>query len=252
MKSTFKKIGISFAIGVLAVIASVGVANAAEVNVNYQTFPAGPVLDTTIVSTGCATSTAYSFPDYEFLFWDNQGAISFSPTVSICVGSTNTVATAWYLPTGCTGTCSCPPSGCYVTTFAFSIDHDEVLANGTSIALVAPNSPLAWASPSTTVLTNTAESISAKSALAFPPHAAEPFRFWQQLGTTTETPMGVVYQASQNSTAYAVAFYGPDPCQTLRNELTSCLEGLGEGGKLNCAPFSKALQACEILNREPQ
>lgn len=108
MKGTFSKISIFFAVCILAVVASVGVANAAEVNVNYKTFPTGPVLDNNVISTGCETSTAYTFPDYEFLFWDNQGAISWSPTVTICVGSTNTVATAWYVYTGCTGTCIVP------------------------------------------------------------------------------------------------------------------------------------------------
>jgi len=250
MKSTLKKIGISFAICILAVVANVGAANAAEVTVNYQTFPSGPSLDSTIVSTGCVTSTADTFPGYDFLFWDNQGAISFTPTVTICVGSGNTVASAWYVETSGG---PCPPSGCYVTTFAFSIDYDEVLQDGTPITLVTPNTADAWpGAPATSVNTNSPESISALSSLAFPPHAAEPFRFWQQLGNPTPTPIGVVYSATQNSAAWVVAFYGPDPCQTLRNELLSCEEGLGEGGKLNCAPIGKALQACEAQNREPQ
>jgi hypothetical protein len=77
---------------------------------------------------------------------------------------------------------------------------------------------------------------------------AEPY--WQQLGTSTETPIGVVYQAGKNSTAWVVAFYGPDPCQTIREEFQSCEEGDGEGGKLNCAPYGKELQACEVQNRE--
>jgi hypothetical protein len=128
------------------------------------------------------------------------------------------------------------------------------LTDGTAIALVNPNAPPkpAWTTPSTTVNTRGAESISAESALAFPPFAAEPFRYWQQLGTTVETPIGVVFNATKKDTAYVVAFYGPDPCQNLRNELESCLENDGQGGKLNCAPFGKALQECEILNREIQ
>jgi hypothetical protein len=249
---TINKIAAYIAIGILAVVAGAGVANAAKVTVTDQTLPSGPVLQSTVVSTGCVTSTADTFPDYEFLFWDNQGVLSWSPTVSICVGSGNTTATAWYLALGdCTGTCGCPPDGCYVTTFAFSIDHNEVLASGTPIALVAPNSPVAWpGSPSTTVLTNSAESISAASALAFPPYSAEPFRYWQQLGTSSQTPIGVVYQAGKNSTAWVIAFYGPDPCQIYHEELQSCEEQDGEGGHLNCAPFGKELQACEVQNRE--
>lgn len=243
-----RNIRTSFAVCVLALIASVGVAHAAQVTVNYEVMPSGPVFDSNVI-TGCDTATANAYSGYEFLFWDNQGTISFSSTVTICPGSGSTVATAWYLETG---DGACPAAGCFVSTFAFSIDHDEFLTKGTPIALVSPNSPPspAWRSPSTTVNTSGPESISAASALAFPPHAAEPFRFWQQLGTATKTPIGVVYTATQNSTAYVVAFYGPDPCQSLRNELQSCLDGDGEGGKLNCSGLGKELQECEILNRE--
>jgi hypothetical protein len=102
----------------------------------------------------------------------------------------------------------------------------------------------------TTVLTNDAENVTANSAVAFPLYAAEPFRYWQQLGASAPTPDGAVYAAVAGSTAWVVAFYGPDPCQTIRAELQSCLEGDGEGGKLNCTPFGKELQECEILNRE--
>jgi hypothetical protein len=147
--------------------------------------------------------------------------------------------------------CESEPSSCAISTFAYSTDYHEFLASGTPIALVTPNSPVAWASGSTTVNTTYAvESISAKSALAFPPHSAEPFRFWQVMGTTVETPIGVVYQASRDSTAWVVAFYGPDPCQLLRTELQTCEEEFG-GGKA-CAPFAAALRACEIQNRELQ
>jgi hypothetical protein len=125
------------------------------------------------------------------------------------------------------------------------------LTEGTAIALVYPNAPPnpAWTAPSTTVNTSGPEAISANSSLAFPPNAAEPFRYWQQLGTTTETPIGVVFNATLKDTAFVVAFYGPDPCQTLRNELNSCLEeGLGKA----CLPIGHALQICEQQNREPQ
>lgn len=241
---TLNRICISFAIYVLTVIAGLGVANAGQVTVNYQVFPSGPVLDSNVI-TGCDTATANTYTGYEFLFWDAQAAISWSPTVTICPGSGKTVATAWYLATGGPGTC---PPGCAVSTFGFSIDHDEVLAKGTPITLVTPNSPVVWTSPNTWVDTDySSESISAKSALAFPPYKAEPFRYWQELPPTMQTPIGVVYQAAQNSTAWVVAFYGPDPCNGIRGEVQSCVE---EGG-LNCSGLIKALQACEVQNREP-
>jgi hypothetical protein len=256
MKTT-NKIRISFATCILAVIAGLGVANAQKVTVSYQPFPSGAAFDTNVI-TSCDAATATSYPDYDFLFWNNQGTIVWTSSVTICPGSGNTVATAWYLYTGGGGG-PCPQPGCYLTTWAFSIDHNVVIGPGagagTPIALVAPNSHEAWTgSPSDTVLTNQAESVSAQSALPFPPYAAEPFRYWQQLLTSAETPIGIVYDAAQNTVSgtYAVAFYGPDPCQYIRNELQSCLAGDGEGGKLNCSLYSKELQACEVEYREIQ
>jgi hypothetical protein len=254
MKSTLNKIGISLAICILVFVSGTGIANAQQVLVSSLPFPSGAPFDTNVI-VGCDNATAPPIAGYQFLFWDNQGTISWNTTVSICSGSGDTVANAWYLDISGGG--PCPPTGCYVQTYAFSTDHNLVIGPGagagTPIALVAPNSPVAWTTPSTTVLTNhAAENISAESALAFPPYAAEPFRFWQVLNTTTETPIGIVYNATVNDTAWVVAFYGPDPCQTLRAEFQSCEQGLGEGGKLNCGPIGKALQACEVQNREIQ
>lgn len=247
MKS-LNKIGMLVAMYLLAVLAGMGVAHASQVTVKFKTFPDGPTLDKNVISAGCETAKADNFPDYEFLFWDNQGAISWSKTVDICVGSGDTNATAWYV---LLGDGNCPETGCYITTWAFSIDHDKILAEGTPITMVDPNSPVVWTPGSQTV--NTAdgpEDVSAFSALAFPPHKAEPFRFWQVLGTSTETTPGIVYHAVQGSSAWVIAFYGPDPCQNLRNELQSCLAGDGPSGPLKCGPFGKELQSCENKNRE--
>jgi hypothetical protein len=223
-------------------------AHAAEVTVNFKTLPPSSTLDTNVIGAGCESATADTFPGYQFLFWDNQGTIAWTQTVEICVGSGNTTATAWYEPVG-GGPCG--PEGCAITTFAFSTDHDEFLATGTPIAMVSPNSPEIWKSGTTSVITQDApEAVSAFSVLAFPPYAAEPFRFWQVLGATADTPIGIVYNAPQGSTGYIAAFYGPDPCQGDRNQLQSCLEGDGPTGKLNCSAFGKVLLACEKLNRE--
>jgi hypothetical protein len=241
------KISISFAVCILSLISGVGIANAQQVTVNYQVLPDGPILSNNNV-TSCTPETADTYTGYKFVFWDNQGTISWNSSLTVCPGSGNTLATAWY---EATGDGSCPKTGCFVTTFAFSIDHGVFLTDGTPIALVSPNAPPnpAWSKPSTTVNTSGPEAISALSSLAFPPNAAEPFRYWQVLGTTTETPIGIVFNATENDTAYVVAFYGPDPCQTLRNELASCLEeGLGKA----CLPIGHSLQICEELNREIQ
>jgi hypothetical protein len=242
------KIGMLVAVYLLAMVAGLGVANAGEVTVKFKTFPDGPTLDKNVISSGCDTATADTFPDYEFLFWDNQGSIVWTKKVDICVGSGDTTATAWYLPIGGG---PCPDTGCYMSTFAFSMDHDEVLTDGTPIALVSPNSPVVWTSGSQSVLTaGGPENLSAFSALAFPSHKAEPFRYWQQLGTSIETPPGIVYEAAQNSTAIVIAFYGPDPCAAIEAELQSCMDGDGPHGKLNCAPIGKELALCQKENRE--
>lgn len=240
---------LAFVICVLAVMASVGAAHATQVTVVYETFPQGTVLDSNVV-TGCDNAVADTFAGYEFLFWDNQGTLSWSPSVTICPGSTNGTASAYYLPTG-NGICN--PGLCSVGTYGFSIDHNEILpSTQTVIASVAPNSPVVWINPMTSVNTAQAENITANSSIAFPGFSAEPFRYWQQLGTAAASPIGSVFSAGENTSPIIVAFYGPDPCQTLRNELQSCLEEDGEGGKMNCTGLGKALQECEAQNREPQ
>jgi hypothetical protein len=245
------KIGMLAAAYLLTAITGLGIARAGEVTVKYKSFPSGPTLDKNVISTGCDSATADDFPDYQFLFWDNQGAIVWTKKVDICVGSGDTTATAWYVATGGGG--GCPEAGCYISTFAFSIDHDEFLAKGTAISMVSPDSPSVWTTGSSSVITaDGPESVSAFSSLAFGKYKAEPFRYWQQLGASTETTPGIVYHASQNSTAWVVAFYGPDPCESLEEELASCEDGVGPHGPLNCAPIAKALQLCEKTNREIQ
>jgi hypothetical protein len=250
MKSA-NKVWFGLALCILGLLVSMNAASATQVTVNFEVYSNGDLLDSN-VTTSCESATADSFSGYEFMFWDNQGVISFTPSVTICPGFTNSVATAWYMETGGGG--SCPPS-CAIVTLAYSIDNSVFLPpTETAIALVAPNSPVAWTSPSNSVSTVYAggEAISADSALAIAPYASEPFRYWQQLFTTAETPIGIVFQASQYADAYVVAFYGPDPCQAVRNQLQSCLDGDGEGGKLGCELYEKELQQCEIQNREIQ
>lgn len=244
---TFSKVSMAIAMYMLMAIAGVSMAHG-QVTVTYQTFPPITVMDKNVVS-GCVTATANTYYDYQFEFWDNQGTISFSPTVSICAGSGKSVAIAWYLPTG--GVDNCPPTGCYVSTMAYSDDHHEFLTSGTPIEMVTPDSPVVWTAGSTTVNTSHGpESISAKSGLKFPPlYKSDPFRFWQEMGTSKETSIGIVYQASLNDTALVVAFYGPDPCQKDRTQLQTCEEEFPTDPKA-CAPFAAVLNYCEKQNRE--
>jgi hypothetical protein len=262
-----KRVGISLAMGLLAAILGAGFANAQVVAVTNEQFPLGGALpggDT--LKSGCETETAQetiidTAGTYTFLFWNVNGSVQWSQTATFCTGATNGFATAWYVVNG-SGNCKAP--NCYVSTFGFDMKDNVALpiGDGTPIGLVSPNlqpdGTAAWISPSAIVLTGEGESITAKSSLAVSPFAAQPFRYWQTVPypqttpPTLPTPIGVVFQAAANATSWVVAFYGPDPCQTLRNELASCLAGDGEGGKLNCAPFGKALAVCEQEHREPQ
>ena len=267
MHRRMKCVGIALALGLLTAILGASVADAQTITVTNQQFTSGLVLpggDT--LKTGCETETAQetiidSAGTYTFLFWNVNGTAQFTPTATFCTGSTNGFATAWYVLNG-DGNCIAP--NCYVTTFAFDEKDNVALpsAEGTAVGLVSPNlqpdGAAAWVSPSDIVYTGEGESITAKSSLAVPPFAAQPFRYWQTVPypqttpPTATTPIGVVFQAAANTTSWVIAFYGPDPCQTLRNELTSCMEGPGEHGPLNCSGIGKMLAACEQEYREPQ
>jgi hypothetical protein len=265
VRKGIKHAGIALVLGLLATILSASVANA-QIVVTDQQFPGGAVLQhVDTLDTGCETEPAQPTIEeptgtYTFLFWNVNGTVQWTSTVTFCTGATPGFATAWYVLNG-GGNCDDP--NCFVTTFAFDEKDNVALPtpDGTAIGLVSPNlqpdGAPAWTSPSSIVYTGEGESITAKSSLAVPPYAAQPFRYWQTVPypttpATPPTPIGVVFQAAANSTSWVVAFYGPDPCQTLRNELASCLAGDGEGGKLNCAPIGKMLAACEQEYREPQ
>ena len=274
MQEKMKRVGISLAMGLWAAILGAGVANSQVVSVTNQQLPFNSSLNTVLpggdtLKTGCETETAQqtiidAAGTYTFLFWNVNGSAEWTQTATFCTGTTNGFTTAWYVLDG-SGSCAAP--NCYVSTFAFDLKDNVALpiGDGTPIGLVSPNlqpnGTPAWVSPSDSVLTGEGESITAKSSFAVSPFAAQPFRYWQTVPyppipqttpPTPPTPIGTVFQAAANTSPLVVAFYGPDPCQTLRNELASCLAGDGEGGKLNCAPIGKALAVCEQEYREPQ
>jgi len=263
---------ICFATLVLTVIAGTGVANAQKETVKYVAFPTGnPALGGFVIDGGCVEDPAPetipvlqtpatqppTYVTYVFAFWNLNGLIRLDRTQTLCSEKTKkTHATAWYLKEG-GGNCTpnCPPS--FVTTFAFSDDHNESLPNTTPIKSVAPNSgtPPPWTSPSTTVLTNGPEAIAALpdiSLASISKPGTEPFRRWAQVPQTSPpTPPSSVYQASTGSGAYVVAFYGPEPCQTLVNELAICGQEPGPGrapGK--CSDLALQLEACLRANGE--
>jgi hypothetical protein len=229
---------------VLAFVVGMSAARAGEVTIEYKALDSTPPNETLHYPTSTSPNPkvtkcvdGYSAPSpisvtsgtppttqtYVFAFWDLNGTLSFDETQNICSGETNTTASAWYLLSG-GGPPQCPPPGCYVTTFAFSLDHPRNI-NTTPIESVTPNTtPPAWTPPSSVVYTyQTAETITAKANIALGGKlGSEPFRFWKQIPPPSPpTPPGSTYTASLNSTAYVGAFYGPDPCQSLRNQLAA-------------------------------
>jgi len=80
------KISISFAVCILSLISGVGIANAQQVTVNYQVLPDGPILSNNNV-TSCTPETADTYTGYKFVFWDNQGTISWNSSLTVCPGS---------------------------------------------------------------------------------------------------------------------------------------------------------------------
>jgi len=82
---TLSKFGVLIASFVLAMTAGLGMAHAQQVTVYYKTFPGSTVLDQNTITTGCESNTANTYPNYQFLFWDNQGTISWNQTVWVPV-----------------------------------------------------------------------------------------------------------------------------------------------------------------------
>ena len=149
---------------------------------------------------GTTTGAAYAF-----LFWDIDGhlfthrrATFYAPAHAAAF-----FATAWYLQTGGSG----GPGPTAVTTYGFSLITDRTLP-GTPIASVAPSS--AWTAPSASVSTTTSVTITAANPLDF-------LRWLAADATATGTQLAV---GSGISTT-AIAFYGPNPCQSIENEIAA-------------------------------
>ncbi|MBV8280543.1 MAG: hypothetical protein JO347_00585 [Candidatus Eremiobacteraeota bacterium] len=146
---------------------------------------------------------------YSFLFWDTNGEIrnrlkaSF-PTPKVAAFT----STAWYQ---FSGKCMAGPCGGNSNIYAigFQLDKNQKLA-GTPIASVTPATN-SWKAPSNEVFTNTAVGITAGNPLDFV--------YWHLYPkNTTITTKGTLLDAAMGDTAFAIAFYGPNPCQYIINE----------------------------------
>jgi hypothetical protein len=244
------------------IIAGADVANA-DATVTYVTVPTGkpvpvPIPGFTLTGAGCidapgltadATVPGPDSTTFQFAFWNLNGKLNFNPTVAFCWGATNTFATAWYVQEGLGGPCiPTSTSTTCVQTFAYSLRHNEFLANGTAIESVVPDGT-AWTSPSTTVLTNVNEAITAKAEINFP-QGPEPFFYWTQLSPSLNPPssqFNPIFEAKQGSTVWELAAYGPNPCQALIDEAKACFIELGEikGGGTFCRELGMNALKCQ-------
>jgi hypothetical protein len=143
---------------------------------------------------------------YAFFFWDIDGHLRTQPAARFTAPAhqSSFAAMAWYVPTGCSGPCNGPTS---VITYAFSLLRYRVM-KGTPIASVAPSS--AWTAPSSSVSTATAVTITAAHPLTF-------VRWLAPGATATGTKLAVGAGVS----TIAMAFYGPNPCQTIQGEINN-------------------------------
>ncbi len=236
---------------VLALAATAAVCHAQSNNltVNALSFPSGATLAEGIASVvvpegGCGVATVTADPSfvdaygnlYKFMFW-NVDATPYAPEEvnfqTLCTSPST--ASAWFLEIG-TG----PPGSPQIDTWAFSLNHNGVIPNTTPIQSVTNGT---WAGGSSTVVYTTGTAAGTITAL---PKIAGYGRFtdWQQI---PDGPLqsGSTLSFEAGGSAWEIAFYGipvPDPCETLRVELQSCLADLP--GKA-CLPIGKALQLCE-------
>ena len=97
-------------------------------------------------------------PTYSFLFWNITSDIRTTASMSFTAPSDTSTfdVTAWYIPSGPVG----PPGPPIVSTYAFSLNQDKVIA-GTPIGSVTP--PGTWAGPPATTVSTTSSASPSRS-----------------------------------------------------------------------------------------
>lgn len=162
-------------------------------------------------------------PAYGFGFWNITTDVRTTQTVTYSAPTdTSTIqATAWYWPLGGSTCPTCLPA---VSTYAFSLNYDQVLPSMTPIASVTP--PGAWkGGNSTGVATTTSASpvaITAKSLIG----GYGRFQKWLNFGNGSVS--NSILTVPANGSSQAIAFYGipvPDPCEPTRHQLDTLSPG---------------------------
>jgi hypothetical protein len=184
---------------------------------------------------------------YDFLFWDANKVLVATSVVTFTTPSDDSifVATAWYTAEG--GGNGSPA----VTTYAFSRDRDEVIAD-TPIDSVAPSA--AWPGPPSTVVSTTTTAdpvtITAKSLI----DGSGEFASWLAFGGNAS---GETLTVKAQTSALGIAVFGvpqPDPCAQLRLERDSIEPGdfpTPEAFRRALAAANARLHQCERQHGEP-
>jgi hypothetical protein len=168
-----------------------------------------------------------------FLFWNVDGSLYTTPTISFVVPEEDFNATAWYIQ-------EVGGPAASVQTYLFSLVQDKELS-ATPISSVSP--PGAWPGPpATSVATDSSNTPVSITAIQFIPGAAA-FSSWL-VGSGSLTPTGRVLKDAAvgvEGGGWAVAFYGPDPCDGIRQ----ALDNLDPGDFPSPAAYARARQFLE-------
>ncbi len=178
----------------------------------YRVFPTGDTFKATETINNIADGTSVTVNDpgpfyeappansgldycvYTRLFWNAAGAIGSAASVNVTVKGSTTV-TCWYQHG-----CSPGGGGTTITTYAFDVDANAVMAGVTPIGSVTPGG--LWNSPSTTVTVSNSATIAidAKDSIG-----AEPFTKWMVFGSGSPSGDDVVIPPGGGG--FYIAFY---------------------------------------------
>jgi hypothetical protein len=206
----------------LAVALPAGNALASTMTLSFLVFPAGtpvpnmPSATIPGIQAGAAasvTAPAQVFqqgaaPGFTFRFWNAAAAVMTTPTAT-CTAPTdnsNFSCSAWYFE-------DVGGPKALVTTYAFSLNQNQVLAGKTPIAAVTPAG--AWTGPPSTTVPTTTSAVTITAAALIGGFGR--FNSWRQFGNGTIA--GDTLSVPLMGGSQAIAFYGvpvPDPCAAIR------------------------------------
>jgi hypothetical protein len=210
----------------LAIALPAGNALGSTMTLSFLVFPAGtPVPNTPSATINVPAGGAVSVtapaqvfcqgaaPGFTFEFWNADAAKYITPTATFSAPTDNSdfSASAWYFE-------DVGGPAPLVTTYAFSLNKNQVLAGKTPIASVTPAA--AWTGPPSTTVPTTTSAVAITAATVIGGFGR--FASWIQVGKGTIAGRTLNVPLMEGS--QAIAFYGvpvPDPCAALRSELSN-------------------------------